>query len=184
MAPVTGTVILTVAGQVAIASVLGFDQNGNPMPADFVMPPATFIIDDEKVASLVEDPDGETATITALADGIANVEVSLKTAEGKELSDTEEVEVNITNPPPPPPPAPVLTSIKIAFDVQPAPGETVKATDSATTEEPAAADPEGQATTSAPAAAPLSPNQAIAGAASTGTGPVVTEIDPNLEPAK
>lgn len=151
MAPVPGTAILTLAGQVAIASVLGFDQNDNPMPADFAMPPVTFTIDDPAVATLVEDADGETATVAAVANGIANVKASLKTAEGLALSDTEEVEVEITTPPPPPPPTPVLTSIKIAFDVQPPPAPSTEAGSA----------PEAAATTSA---APLTPNQKLAAA--------------------
>ena len=178
MAPVPGPATLTAAGQVAIASVLGFDQNDNPMPASFQMPPVTFTIDDPAVATLVENDDGETADVTAVANGIAEVKASVATVDANgnpvTLTDTEEVEVDFTAPPPP---TPILTSIKVVFDVQAPPAGASAGS--------GAAAPEAQATTAAPAgAAPLTPNQKLAGLRSAGSGPVITEIDPSKEPAK
>lgn len=110
---VQGPVILVAAGQDTTASVLGFDQFGNPMSADFVMPPVTFTIDNSAIATSVPNADGITDVVTAVANGVANLTAAVTSAEGLALSDTETVTVNI--PAPPPPPAPVLSSIKIAF---------------------------------------------------------------------
>jgi hypothetical protein len=184
MAPTTGPVTLTAAGQVATASVLGFDQDGKPMPEGFQMPPVSYADDNPAAAATVGNADGETAEVTAMGNGVDTVTASLVSAEGLQLSDTQAVTVDIAPPPPPPPPpppsTPVLTSIKLAFDVQVPAAEAPAAT-----EEPeAAAEGDDSATTAAAPAPELTPNQKIAGTIATQTGPQVTEIDPNLEPAK
>lgn len=110
MAPTPGPVTLTTAGQVTTATVQGFDQNGNPMPAGFTMPSISYSIDDKAgaIVKAVDNGDG-TATITAVANGTANLTASGTSAEGKSLSDTEPITVAIATA------APVLSSIKIAF---------------------------------------------------------------------
>ena len=107
--PVQGPVVLTAAGQVTTASLLGFDQNGNPMPANFVMPPVTFVIDSPSVATSTPNTDGVTDAVTAVANGVANLKANVTSAEGLALSDTETVTVAI------PTAVPVLSSVKLAF---------------------------------------------------------------------
>jgi hypothetical protein len=117
-----GPVTLTTAGQVKLAIVLGFDENGNLMPTGFKMPALSFSTDDKTgaVAKIVDNGD-DTATVTAVANGTANLSVAGSSAEGLALSDSEGITVAIgTPPPPPPPPTPVLSSIKIAFVDPPA----------------------------------------------------------------
>lgn len=117
---VQGPAILTAAGQVATATVLGFDQTGAPMPAGFVMPIAAYSSDDVAAAIVISKDNGDgTDTITAVADGVAHITAELITAEGKTLTDVESVTVAIVVTPPPPPPTPVLSSIKIAFSMGP-----------------------------------------------------------------
>ena len=106
-----GPVTLTTAGQVVTASVLGFDQFGNPWTG--AIPPVTFSIDNPAIATSTPNADGETDVVEAVANGVANLTASLTTAEGLALTDTETVTVNIATPPPPP--TPVLSSIKVAF---------------------------------------------------------------------
>lgn len=103
---------LTTAGQTATATVQGFDQLGNAMPADFKLPVATFSVDDSTgaIVKAVDNGDG-TATVTAVANGTANLSASLTTAEGLALSTSDSIVVDIATPPP----TPVLSSIKIAF---------------------------------------------------------------------
>lgn len=110
-APVAGPVILTTAGEVATASVLGFDQFGNPWTG--TIPPVTFTSSDTAGAVITSVPgtDGLTDTVTAVANGTASLTASLTTAEGLSLTDTETVTVAIG----PPAGTPVLTSIKVAF---------------------------------------------------------------------
>lgn len=108
---VQGPVTLTTAGQLAQASVLGFDQFGNPFAG--TIPPVTFSIDNPSVASSTPNSDGLTDEVAAVANGVANLTATLTTAEGVSLSDTETVTVAIAAAPPPP--APVLSSIKLAF---------------------------------------------------------------------
>lgn len=105
-----GPVTLNV-GQSVTASVLGFDQNGNPMPSTFVMPPVSFTIDNSAIASSTPNADNATDQVTGVAPGVANLTANLTSAEGLALSDTETVTV-----PAVPPPTPVLSSIKISFD--------------------------------------------------------------------
>ena len=110
--PVPGAVTLTTLGQQVTASILGFDQFGNPWTG--AIPPVDYSIDNSAVATSVPNADGVTDEVTAVANGTANLTASLTTAEGLPLTDTEQVIVNI--PGPPPPPTPVLTSIKIGFE--------------------------------------------------------------------
>ena len=102
-----GPVTLTTAGQQVTASVVGFDQFGQPFTG--TIPQATFSSDDQAQAIVEFDP--ATGLTTAVANGVANITASLVTAEGLSLSDTEAVTVNISgggnNP--------VLSSIKVAF---------------------------------------------------------------------
>lgn len=106
--PTAGPVTLTAVGQQTTASVLGFDQFGQPFTG--TMPPATLSSDDTAQAIVTFDP--TTGLTTAVANGVANITASLTTAEGLALTDTEAVTVAI---PVVPPPAPVLSSIKVAF---------------------------------------------------------------------
>ena len=110
-----GPLELTTAGQVATARILYFDTDGKPMPSDFKPPSVSFSTDDTAgaVSKIVDNGDG-TATITDVANGTAHISASGTSAEGKAVSDTEEIDVN--NAPPPPPPQ-QLGSIKIVFDV-------------------------------------------------------------------
>lgn len=112
-APIAGPVILTTAGEQAIASILGFDQNGNPWTG--TIPPVTFTSSDTAGAIVTSTPnaDGVTDTVTAVGNGVASLTANLTTAEGLSLTDTETVTVTLTIAPPPPPL--VLSSIKIAF---------------------------------------------------------------------
>jgi hypothetical protein len=96
-------------GQSTIASVQGFDQFGNPMPADFVIPPVTFSIDNSTIASSTPNADGVTDAIVGLTGGVANLTATVQGPNGP-LSDVETVTVVAS-----PPPTPVLSSIKIAF---------------------------------------------------------------------
>jgi hypothetical protein len=108
MAAVAGPVTLTTAGQQVTASVLGFDQFGNPFTG--TMPTATLSSSDTAQAVVTFDP--TTGLTAAVANGTANITASLTTAEGLALTDTETVTVAI---PVVPPPNPVLSSIKVAF---------------------------------------------------------------------
>jgi hypothetical protein len=103
-----GPVTLTTAGQQVTASVVGFDQFGQPFTGE--IPAATFSSDDASSAIVTFDP--TTGLTTAVANGVANITATLTTAEGLSLSDTEAVTVAI---PVVPPPTPVLSSIKVAF---------------------------------------------------------------------
>jgi hypothetical protein len=103
-----GPVTLTTVGQQVTASVVGFDQFGQPFTG--TIPPATLTSDDTAQAIVTFDP--ATGLTTAVANGVANITASLTTAEGLALTDTESVTVAI---PIVPPPTPVLTTIKVAF---------------------------------------------------------------------
>ena len=106
--PTAGPVTLVTAGQQVTASVLGFDQFGQPFTG--AIPAATLSSDDTAQAIVTFDP--ATGLTTAVANGVANITASLTTAEGLSLTDTEAVTVAI---PIVPPPTPVLSSIKVAF---------------------------------------------------------------------
>jgi hypothetical protein len=103
-----GPITLTSAGQTATASVVGFDQFGQPFTGE--IPAATFSSDDTAGAIVTFDP--TTGLTTAVANGVANITATLTTAEGLSLTDTESVTVAIEVVPPP---TPVLSSIKVAF---------------------------------------------------------------------
>lgn len=109
MQAVAGPITLTTAGQVVTASVLGFDQFGQPFTG--TMPAATLSSDDATGAIVAFDP--ATGQTTAVANGVANITATLTTAEGLALTDTEAVTVAI---PVVPLPTPVLSSIKVAFE--------------------------------------------------------------------
>lgn len=104
-----GPVTLTSAGQTVTASVLGFDQFGNPWTGK--LPHFDLTSDDASGAVVTLDP--ATGLVTAVANGVANITATLTTAEGASLADTEAVTVAI---PIVPPPVPVLSSIKVAFE--------------------------------------------------------------------
>jgi hypothetical protein len=108
MNPEQGPISLTV-GQTTTASVVGFDQFGNPMPSDFVMPPVTFSIDTPAIASSTPDADGLTDAIVGVSPGVANLTASVSGPNGT-LTDTETVTVI-----PAVQEAPVLSSVKVAF---------------------------------------------------------------------
>jgi hypothetical protein len=110
-APVEGAVTLTTVGQLATASILGFDQFGNPWTG--TIPPVNYAIDNPAIATSTPNADGVTDAVVAVANGTANLTASLTTAEGLALTDTEQVIVALTVAPPPP--TPVLSSIKVAF---------------------------------------------------------------------
>ena len=103
--PTAGPVILTSVGQTVTASVLGFDQFGNPFTG--TIPTPTFSASDTAGAICTFDP--STGLVTAVANGVDNITANLTTVEGLSLTDTEAVTVAI------PTVAPVLTSIKVAF---------------------------------------------------------------------
>jgi hypothetical protein len=103
--PVAGPVTLTAVGQTVTASVVGFDQFGNPFTG--TIPTPTFSASDTTGAIATFDP--ATGLVTAVANGVDNITASLTTAEGLALTDTEAVTVAI------PVVAPVLTTIKVAF---------------------------------------------------------------------
>ncbi len=101
-----GPVTLTQVGQTVVASVLGFDQFGQPFTGQ--IPTPVLSSDDTSSAIVTFDPvSGQTV---AVADGVANITATLTTAEGSELTDTESVTVAITVS------VPVLSSIKVAFE--------------------------------------------------------------------
>lgn len=106
--PTAGPVTLTTAGQQVSASILGFDQFGQPFTG--TIPTPTLASDDTAQAIVTFDP--TTGLTTAVANGVANITATLVTAEGATLTDTEAVTVAI---PVVPPPTPVLSSIKVAF---------------------------------------------------------------------
>ena len=103
-----GPVTLTSAGQQVTASVVGFDQFGQPFTG--AIPTPSFSIDDASGTVVKFDP--TTGLTTAVANGVVNITAKVTSAEGLELSDTEAVTVAI---PVTPPPTPVLSSIKVAF---------------------------------------------------------------------
>jgi hypothetical protein len=100
-----GPVTLTV-GQKTVASVDGFDQNGAPFTG--VIPTPSWSIDNSTFDSIAADtanPSNE--DVASVAVGVANLSVSVTSAEGKVLTDTESV-TNVAA-------ASVLSSVKINF---------------------------------------------------------------------
>jgi hypothetical protein len=108
-----GPVTLTTAGQVVTASVVGFDQFGNPFTGE--IPTPTFTSSDTAGAVATLDP--ATGVVTAVANGVASITASVTLTDPNgnpvTLTDTETVTVAI---PVVTPPTPVLSSIKVAFD--------------------------------------------------------------------
>ena len=95
-----------IVGQTSKATVVGYDQNGNPMPATFQMPTPAWSIDNATLDSSTPQPDGSD-TVVSLAAGLAHLTATVTSAAGSVLTDTEQ----ITNTAP----APVLSSVKVAF---------------------------------------------------------------------
>jgi hypothetical protein len=114
MTAVAGPLTLTTAGASAIASVLGFDQFGNPFTG--TMPAVTLSSSDTAGDIVTFDP--STGLVTAVSNGVANITASLTTAEGVSLTDTEAVTVALSGGGGG---TPVLSSIKVAFDTSGAP---------------------------------------------------------------
>lgn len=108
-APAPGPLELLV-GQTATATLVCLDQNGQPMPAGFVPPAATFTIDQPAIASSTPAADGLSDELVGLADGAATLTATLITAEGLSLQDASGIVVTT----PPPPPA-TLSAIKLEF---------------------------------------------------------------------
>lgn len=110
--PTPGPITLTTAGQTATASVVGFDQFGQPFTGE--IPTPTFSSDDTSASIVTFDP--STGVTTAVANGVANITATVTTTDSQgnnvTLTDTEAVTVSIAVVPPP---APVLSSIKVAF---------------------------------------------------------------------
>lgn len=104
-----GPVVLN-QGQSATATVLYFDQQGNPMPSTFVPPSVTFAMDNPAIASSTPGSDGQSDVVAYVSAGVANLTATVTSAEGVALQDTETVTCN-----PVAPPTPVLSSVKIAF---------------------------------------------------------------------
>jgi hypothetical protein len=119
MPPVQGPVVLN-QGQATQATLLYFDQTGNPMPAGFVPPAVTYAIDNPAIASSAPESDGQTDDIAYVSAGVANLTATVQGPNGP-LSDTETVTCNPVVVPPP-----VLSSVKIAFTapVPPVAGQT------------------------------------------------------------
>lgn len=101
-----GPITLTTVGQQVTASVVGFDQFGQPFTG--TMPTATLVSDDTAQAIVTFDP--TTGLTTAVGNGVANISATLTTAEGLSLSDTEAVTVSVSSTG-----TPVLSSIKVSF---------------------------------------------------------------------
>ena len=105
-----GPVILNV-GQKTSATLFGFDQNGQPMPATFVMPTVTWTLDIPAFDSSTPNASNG-VDLVSLSAGVANLKADVTSAEGLALSDTETVTNNPVVVVPP-----VLSSVKIGFSV-------------------------------------------------------------------
>lgn len=101
-----GPVTLKV-GQKTKATVVGFDQFGQPFTGP--IPSPSYSIDNPALDSLADDGAGG-SDVTSLAEGVANFTATVTSAEGLSLSDTE----TITNSPADVP-VPVLSSVKVSF---------------------------------------------------------------------
>ena len=100
-----GPVTLTV-GQVTVASIDAFDQNGAPFTG--AVPTPVWSIDNAALDSIAADStNAANEDVTSLAVGVANLTAIVTTAAGTVLSDTESI-TNVAQ-------APVLSSIKINF---------------------------------------------------------------------
>lgn len=89
-------------GQSVTATILGFDQFGQPFTIDFTANPVSWGIDQPGIASFTSNAD-KTATVTGVAAGTANL-----SAQCGAFSDSAQVIVAGQQ-------APVLSSIKIDF---------------------------------------------------------------------
>ena len=92
-------------GQTSTATVVGFDQFGNPFPIDFTVNPPAWTIDNAAVsiaANATVPTSEDVKGVSATGATPANLTV---TCAG--LSDTEQITVLA--------PAPVLTSLKVTF---------------------------------------------------------------------
>jgi hypothetical protein len=107
-----GPVTLTTLGQTVTASVVGFDQFGNPFTG--TIPTPTFTASDTAGAIATFDP--TTGLVTAVANGIDSITATVDTTDANgnpvTLTDTETVTVAI---PVVTPPTPILSSVKVAF---------------------------------------------------------------------
>ena len=100
-----GPVTLTV-GQVTVASIDAFDQNGAPFTG--AVPAPVWSIDNPAFDSIAADAsNAANEDVTSLSAGVANLTATVTTAAGAVLTDTEAV-TNVAQ-------APVLSSIKINF---------------------------------------------------------------------
>lgn len=99
-----GPFTLTV-GATTVATVLGFDQNGNPMSIDFTANPVSWTDSAEAIVS--DAPTATSDTLTGVSAGVMSL-----TATCAGFTDTETVTV--------PAVVPVLSSIKISIDAPPA----------------------------------------------------------------
>ena len=100
-----GPVTLQV-GQSTVATLDGFDQNGNPYTG--TIPTPVWTIDQPNFDSIaVSATNASAETVTSLAVGVANLTATVTLPGGLNLSDTEAV-TNIAV-------APILSSIKINF---------------------------------------------------------------------
>lgn len=99
---------------VIVAVAVGFDQQGNEMPADFVMPELTLENDNPAATTL----DDATDQVTGIASGVSNIKGTVQGPNGP-LTDTETVTVREVAPP-----EPVLTTIKVGFKSAAAPAPT------------------------------------------------------------
>jgi hypothetical protein len=93
-------------GQSTVATLDGFDQNGNPYTG--TIPTPVWTIDQPNFDSIaVSATNASAETVTSLAVGVANLTATVTLSGGLNLSDTEAV-TNIAV-------APILSSIKINF---------------------------------------------------------------------
>ena len=112
-APVTyvpGPIDISV-GQTVVVSVLGFDQNGNAMPASFEMPTPAYAVSNTALTSVTPNED-ITANLEGIAAGGDVLTATVVTAEGTTLTATATVNVAAVAPPPP---TPVLTTIQLVY---------------------------------------------------------------------
>ena len=100
-----GPVTLNV-GQKTVASIDGFDQFGAPFTGP--IPTPTWSIDNPALDSIAADATNpENEDVTSLAAGVANLSVSLTSAEGLVCKDTQAITNDAA--------VPVLSSVKINF---------------------------------------------------------------------
>jgi hypothetical protein len=92
-------------GQVIVATIVGFDQNGQPFLG--TIPTPTWAIDNSALATIATDAtNAADEDITGVAPGVSNLSASLVNAQGTTLTDSEPVTVVVPQ---------VLTSIQIQF---------------------------------------------------------------------